>query len=291
MSSAEKTFVDLSDLVSADARQLTEIRERLVNTERRLVNTERKINMLLQREITLTPAQNAAVAGESEDQHFGSRTYAQHGDDIVILNIFDTLGIAKPSYLDIGAHHPFEISNTALLYARGCRGVNVEANPNLIDAFYRQRPEDINLNVGVADQPGTMTFFKISDQSGLNTFDPKRAAEIVERGKFGIKEQIPINVVTISQIVQEHCGGVFPDLLTIDVEGFDFPILKSIDYNDSFPKVIVVECNSESALREISTFLHSKNYMFYFRASVNLFFLHNTLKHRLFEMNSPDEDT
>lgn len=57
------------------------------------------------------------------------------------------MGIKKPSYIDIGAHHPYEISNTAIFYMNGCRGVNVEANPNLIDEFYKERPDDIKQGV------------------------------------------------------------------------------------------------------------------------------------------------
>ena len=50
------------------------------------------------------------------DQLFGDKTYAQHGDDLVIRAIFHSLGIATPSYLDVGAHHPERISNTKLFY-------------------------------------------------------------------------------------------------------------------------------------------------------------------------------
>ena len=66
------------------------------------------------------------------DQAFGPLTYAQFGEDLILANAFALRGIEKPSFLDIGAHHPVHCSNTALLYARGARGVCVEANPNLI---------------------------------------------------------------------------------------------------------------------------------------------------------------
>src|SRR5690606_9910227 len=72
------------------------------------------------------------------DQHYGHITYSQHGEDLLILNLFDQLQIKNPSYLDLGAHHPTDISNTKLLYDRGSRGVNIEANRHLIEAFYEQ---------------------------------------------------------------------------------------------------------------------------------------------------------
>jgi hypothetical protein len=72
------------------------------------------------------------------DQWFGGRTYAQHGDDLAVLNIFKRLGIERPSYLDVGAYHPFDLSNTALLYERGSRGINVEPNEAQCLCFMRR---------------------------------------------------------------------------------------------------------------------------------------------------------
>src|SRR5579871_5884717 len=62
-------------------------------------------------------------------QIFGHLTYSQHGEDMIFANIFHIIGIEKPSYMDIGAYHPINISNTAYFYAKGSRGVNIDANP------------------------------------------------------------------------------------------------------------------------------------------------------------------
>lgn len=211
---------------------------------------------------------------------YGGRTYAQHGDDLVIANMFTSLGIANPSYLDIGAHHPEELSNTALLYKRGSRGINVEANPNLMAAFARMRPGDINLNVGVAGESGTLKFYCDGPTSGRNSF----VRELVE--PIGIRSEMMLPVTTCDEIVRLHAGGVFPDLLTIDAEGLDFEILSSINYAegldfevlDYLPKVIcaeVVECFPESM--KIPALLTASGYKPHFRAGSNLIFIRNDL--------------
>src|SRR5215831_18702667 len=92
------------------------------------------------------------------DQAFGHTTYSQCGEDLLVANIFTLIGIPTPSYLDVGAHHPLHVSNTALLYARGSRGINVEANPELIPAFHTLRPGDVTVNVGVGPQRGRLNF-------------------------------------------------------------------------------------------------------------------------------------
>ena len=72
-------------------------------------------------------------------------SYSQKGEDLIIKHIFDGLGIVEPSYLDIGAHHPYHISNTALFYKNGSRGINIEPDPDLFVEINRVRKEDINL--------------------------------------------------------------------------------------------------------------------------------------------------
>ena len=59
-------------------------------------------------------------------------SFSQCGEDLLIDYVFKLRGIAQPSYIDIGANDPFYLNNTAIFYLRGCRGINIEANPKLI---------------------------------------------------------------------------------------------------------------------------------------------------------------
>lgn len=176
------------------------------------------------------------------DQWYGHETYAQHGEDVLLVNIFKLLKIDKPNYLDIGAHHPINISNTALLYKFGSRGVNVEANPNLIESFLKIRPEDITINAGVSDQSDNLSFYMIDDYSGRNTFDKLEAEKfITENPGFKITKILKIKVLAINELIRNFFLEKPLDLLTIDVEGFDEKIIKSLDFNLCRPKVICIE--------------------------------------------------
>ncbi|NJK83675.1 MAG: hypothetical protein HC912_07525 [Saprospiraceae bacterium] len=44
------------------------------------------------------------------------QTFSQSGEDLIIAMWFNIIDIKNPTYLDIGAYHPFFINNTALLY-------------------------------------------------------------------------------------------------------------------------------------------------------------------------------
>ena len=100
------------------------------------------------------------VVGSAE-QPFMKASFSQLGEDLIVRYLFEDLGIATPSYLDIGAHHPFDISNTALLHLSGSTGINIEADPDLIEAF-RTSPDATNLNIGIGAEPGELTFHGMS---------------------------------------------------------------------------------------------------------------------------------
>jgi len=213
------------------------------------------------------------------DQWYGCKTYSQHGEDLVFLNIFRLIGVKKISWLDIGAHHPTRISNTALLYENGHRGINVEANPNLIEAFMTDRPEDINLQVGVGDEPGFMNFYLIDKYSGRNSFSKHSAVEFVRaHPEFKITEILKIPVVTVRDILKQCGRDTFTDLLSLDVEGLDEKIILSLDLKEDGPKIICVEDNdrpgsTSSPLRE---HLAAQGYFPYYRAGVNILFVRKT---------------
>lgn len=251
--------------VQAAADLLDEIRERAINIEL-------KVDAVLESARRAT----GGYAGHA-DQMFGPSTFAQHGDDLVIINIFHNIGVKRPSYIDIGAHHPLNISNTPLLYNLGCRGINVEPNPNLIEKFFELRPEDCNLNVGVAGSPGELTFYMIDDFSGRNTFDKATAENFVSsHPEFSILSEIPIQVMTVNQIVETHAGGVFPDFMSIDVEGLDISVVQSMDCSKSKPKLICIEYITGDDIdrhEEIKAIMAGMDYFCAFKTVGNAFFV------------------
>jgi FkbM family methyltransferase len=214
------------------------------------------------------------------DQRFGGITYAQHGDDIVIRCIFDSLGIDNPSYLDIGAHHPTNISNTKLFYDTGSRGINVEANPYLFQQFMIERPEDINLNFGVGKESGFLDFYMVDEYSGRNSFDHATVESfIAEHPEFKIHEIRTLPVMTVAQVLSNR---TIPDFLTIDVEGLDYEILKSIDFKRYPFKVICVEVGGSDKINyadAVSVLLDENNYFSLIRCGANLIFVAKQYEH------------
>lgn len=207
------------------------------------------------------------------DQKWGSSIYSQHGEDIVLMNIFHQLGISEPNFIDLGAHHPLISSNTYLLYSKlGSRGLNVEANPNLIDAFRAVRPGDTTINFGVAAKPGVNTFYFFDEYSGRNTFS--KAETEANRASYGMEvtAQAEIECVTVNQLVDQYFDGRFPALMNVDLEGVDHAVLQSIDFSRSKPAVICVETGHGAATGEMTDMLGRSGFCPYVRIGENVIY-------------------
>jgi FkbM family methyltransferase len=209
-------------------------------------------------------------------QWYGGRSYAQHGDDFAILNIFHRLKIKAPSYLDVGAHHPFDLSNTALLYARGSRGINVEANPSLIEAFKESRPQDMNLCAAVGPVKGVGQLSRFSETSGINTILPVFKADVI------LHDIITVPITTVDSIIDNCADGVWPDFFNLDAEGMDIEILKSINFKDrDGPKVICAEAVSQQTgdvENELRSIMLPRGYKVHSWAGNNMLFIRYDLE-------------
>lgn len=166
------------------------------------------------------------------------KSWSQCGEDLILRYLFDLLRIARPSYIDIGAHHPWHYNNTYLFYRQGARGVNVEPDPALHAGLRRWRRRDLNLNTGIGPNEAEMDFYVMSNRT-LNTFSAAEARKYVEQHGQRIVDTRRIKVQTFAQAVARL--GRAPDLVSLDVEGLDLDILRSIDFSRHRPHVFCVE--------------------------------------------------
>ncbi|CAN5455491.1 hypothetical protein BH10BAC4_BH10BAC4_06180 [soil metagenome] len=206
-------------------------------------------------------------------QAVANQSFSQCGEDLIVSYVFSLRGIDKPSYIDIGANDPYFLSNTALLYQNGCRGINIEANPQLSEKFKIYRPDDINLNIGIDDKEGELDFYMMLDHT-LSTFSLNEYNSMIADGKQ-LAEVRKVKLTTISYVLMKYFDSKFPDFMSIDVEGMDFDILKSIDYESAFPKIICVEAAEYSPIgagvrrSDLIDFLVSKGYYEYANTNLN----------------------
>ena len=211
--------------------------------------------------------------------------YAQFGEDLIIAHLFEQIGIKKPSYLDIGANEPRYISNTYFFYVHGSKGVLVEPNPYLYKKLKGFRSKDIVLNTGIGfTEIAEADFYLFPNYAnGLSTFSEKEARHwektgIKGMGKIAVEKVIKMPLIPINNILEQHFEKKAPNFISLDVEGLDLDILKSLDFTKYRPEVICVETlgydeNQKGyKLNDINEFMLTKNYIVYADTWVNTIF-------------------
>lgn len=193
---------------------------------------------------------------------YSKRSYSQEGEDIIIENFLDykTNGF----YVDIGAHHPFRFSNTYLFYKKGWRGINVDATPGSMNLFKIFRPKDTNVEVAVSNNNQPLNYY-LFDEPALNSFSKDLSDERVKNTKYKIKEMLKIKPNKLFEILYKHLPKSQKiDFMSIDVEGFEYEVLRSNDWNKYRPNYLIIEILSKKIeginKDKIYQFLKKENY-------------------------------
>ncbi len=204
------------------------------------------------------------------------RSWSQHGEDEWLMSeLLDLLTTGY--YVDIGANHPMQISNTYRLYAAGMRGICVEPNSILGTVHRRFRPEDILLQSIIGDRNGVQKFFELS-YHGTSTPSEEVLNERLKSGGKLIKTTLT-PVLRLEQVLKD-CAipsrSTFA-LLSVDTEGWDELVLRSSDWSAFRPKIVLVEANDEQAAVSIKDFMGTVGYTTSHQFGVNLAFKQNSV--------------
>ena len=169
-------------------------------------------------------------------------------------------------YIDVGCFHPIRFSNTMFLYLKGWTGMNIDLSKKSVDLFKIARPKDINLNFGVGSKNETLDYFYNKKVFANNTFDVHFAKSFLKKGKI---KKDTIEVKNLSYLMENYSSKKKIDLLDIDAEGYDFEVLKGIDYEKYEIDLIMIEVHhfdekTKKISKEILNFLTKKNFKLIF---------------------------
>jgi FkbM family methyltransferase len=164
-------------------------------------------------------------------------SYSQFGEDITAANLLRN--VEGGFYVDIGAHHPLQRSNTALFHIQGWQGINVEPMRRRIRLFERYRPQAINLHAAIHNDAESVTLHKF--RKGLvNTIVERRAEELSKKKKREGHEVV--RALSLNDLFERHVpDGVRVSYLTVDVEGYDTEAIVAFDLDRYHPDVVCVE--------------------------------------------------
>lgn len=210
-------------------------------------------------------------------------SYSQAGEDMIVNYLFSSLNIPYPTYLEIGTNQPVLCNNTYFFYHKGCKGVCVEPDTEMYKIIKKKRPNDtvLNIGIGLTDAPSATFYLFPGLLNGWSTFSEEEA--ILRENESGTKaERVSISLKTINNIIEQYFDP-HPNFISVDVEGLDLEILKSLDFDRFHPEVICVETisfsttNTEKKLQGTIDFMHSKGYFTYGDTHVNTIFCRKEL--------------
>jgi FkbM family methyltransferase len=164
-------------------------------------------------------------------------SFSQSGEDLVLDRL--TGHKKRGFYVDVGAYDPYRFSNTMRFYLRGWRGINIEPDTQRWSLFRETRARDINLNIGVAEKRGNLTYFRM-DPPTLSTFELKQAKAYVKQG-FPILDNVKVPVLPLSEVFRKYLKNQLIDFMSVDVEGWETTVLASNDWKKFRPRIICIE--------------------------------------------------
>ena len=193
-------------------------------------------------------------------------------------NVFK--GYKNGMFVDVGAHDGISINNTLFFEKyNNWSGINIESNKSVYDKLVINRPKSININCAVCNNDGEADFLCNKGYtemlSGIkSTFDKRHLGRLERENKLkgSTTETIKVPTKKLETILHENNVSHI-QYLSIDVEGAEFEVIKSINFDHVFIDIIGFENNYKDSSIPIIKYLENKNYVILYE-SLDIFMIH-----------------
>jgi FkbM family methyltransferase len=152
---------------------------------------------------------------------------SQNEEDSVIEKLLPRL---NGFYVDVGAFHPFEGSNTHRLYEKGWTGIIIEPQ-DVTNMWKKLRPNDVVIRKAASDKKGISKLYYCGQATSMEERwqIPKHNSEMIETDTLdNIMEEFPL--------IRDNCS-----FLSVDVEGHEWAVIAGMEFIKFRPKLIVIE--------------------------------------------------
>lgn len=180
--------------------------------------------------------------------------FSQTGEDLLIAKFFPEPG--SGFYLDVGSGQPVIGSNTYRFYRQGWRGILIDPIPRNIRLAKMLRFKDRTIGSLVGEIRESRSFFEFEPYE-YSTTDHITAEKLIAAGEVKLVrileyKTLPLSDLDLTFIPNDRC------FLTVDVEGFDLQVLRSINWDKFRPRVVCIEAwepniEANAAIHELLT--------------------------------------
>ncbi|KAL7479027.1 hypothetical protein ACHAWX_000289 [Stephanocyclus meneghinianus] len=193
----------------------------------------------------------------------------QSGEDKYLLENFFS-NVCGGSYIEMGALDGKRFSNSYYFnQAMGWKGLLIEASPENYEQLKVNRQDELvpPIHAAVCNEERDVHWISQGAVGGIVEFAPKSFQERWWK-KDAIDNAAVIKCMPLNQIIRNTTigseDGVFFDFFSLDVEGAEYDVLQTIDFDEITFGVIFYESDGHNPLKNmiVRTLLESKGYTF-----------------------------
>tara|TARA_B110000459_G_C16445054_1_gene418028 strand:- start:110 stop:811 length:702 start_codon:yes stop_codon:yes gene_type:complete len=189
-------------------------------------------------------------------EKYSKKSHSISNVDLIIDRLFSK--IEKGVYLDVGCNHPIKFNNTYLLHKKGWNGINIDLDKDSIDQFNKLRKKDTNIKALVTtfDEEEKDLYF-YHNRSAINTI----SKSLADKRKKKHKEIRKIKGLSLNSIIE---NSKYKDskinLLSIDIENYEYEALKDFNFEKYNIDVIVTEI-TDTTINDLETYNQSLDFI------------------------------
>ena len=195
---------------------------------------------------------------------WNEKYFSQAGQDKIIKEVFFK-NKKNGFFIEIGAYDGIQGSNCYYFEKLlNWSGIAFEPSSIQFEKLKKNRKCKL-LNNAVSHEIKEVEFIEVTEgltqMSGINDNSFKRNINIISNDERSKIRSINLKTITFEQVVPKN---VVIDYLSIDIEGGEMDLLKSINFNNNKIKVVSVENNSPTELN-FKDFFYNKNFIYFDR--------------------------
>ena len=184
-------------------------------------------------------------------------------------------------FIEMGAADGVLGSNTYRLERDfGWDGILIEPIKEYHDEISRYRKASHVFNVCIGENEGTVEFTRIEGYSkllsGISTQYPPEHKNRIDREVQAMGQQIHVDLVPCKKLITvlKECGVSAVDYLSVDVEGGELSVLKSLCMEQNPIRPILIGCENNYKSAEVYEYLKQFGYVNVGSAGGDDFFYH-----------------
>ncbi len=170
-------------------------------------------------------------------RRYSKQSFSISNVDLIIERIFKENN--KGVYVDVGCNHPIKYNNTYLLYKKGWKGLNIDLDQESINQFNKLRKRDTNIQALITEEDNEeKDLFFYHERSAINTI----SKDLANKRNNKYKEIKKIKGISLNSIIENSkFKDSKIDLLSIDIENYEYEALKNFNFKKYKIDVIVTE--------------------------------------------------